>query len=255
MHDMKGEGILNNIIDHLPIELHMPGYQFCGPGTKLKKRLARGDKGINPLDAACKEHDIVYSQNKNLIERNQADKILSERAWERVLSKESTIGEKTSAYMVTNAMKAKTKFGMGLQKKKQTQYKNIFLKTVRRASTVLKKEKPKNIKEAIRIANKVMKKSFKGKKHNVIVPRIIKLPKTGGFLPLIPILAALGALGSMTSGGAAIAKAVNSAKNAKKQLDESRRHNQTMESIAMGKGLFLKPYKKGYGIICEKTKN
>lgn len=56
----KGAGILNTLINKLPIELHLPGYRFCGPGTKLRKRLARGDTGINPLDEACKIHDIAY---------------------------------------------------------------------------------------------------------------------------------------------------------------------------------------------------
>lgn len=41
-------------------ELHIPKYQFCGPGTKVFKRLKRGDKGINKLDEACKLHDIQY---------------------------------------------------------------------------------------------------------------------------------------------------------------------------------------------------
>lgn len=35
--------IVNKSIDLLPVELHIPGYQYCGPGTKLKKRLARGE--------------------------------------------------------------------------------------------------------------------------------------------------------------------------------------------------------------------
>ncbi|KAJ8914262.1 hypothetical protein NQ315_003627 [Exocentrus adspersus] len=26
------EGVLNSIIDKLPDEIHIPGYQFCGPG-------------------------------------------------------------------------------------------------------------------------------------------------------------------------------------------------------------------------------
>lgn len=247
---MQGKGLLNNLIDGLPIELHIPGYQFCGPGTKLKKRLARGDKGINPLDTACREHDIAYSQSKELSHRNKADKILAERAWERVLSKDSSLGEKTSAYIVTNAMKAKTKFGMGLKNDKE-----LFTKTVKNATRILKKEKPKDVKAAIKTAKKVIGKSFKGKKDKVMVPRIIPLPKSGGFLPLVPILSALGALGSITAGGAALAKTINAAKNAKKELDESKRHNKTMESIAMGKGLYLKPYKKGYGLICQNTKN
>ena len=58
---IRGSGLLNRAINALPIELHIPGYQFCGPGTHLEKRLVRGDRGINPLDAACREHDIAYS--------------------------------------------------------------------------------------------------------------------------------------------------------------------------------------------------
>ena len=48
-----GSGLVNGIINRLPFEIHVPGYQFCGPGTRLLKQLARGDKGVNPLDAAC----------------------------------------------------------------------------------------------------------------------------------------------------------------------------------------------------------
>ncbi|XP_029665449.1 uncharacterized protein LOC115236867 [Formica exsecta] len=47
-------------------------YQFCGPGTHLETRLARGDRGINPLDAACREHDIAYSRCNDLGQRNRA---------------------------------------------------------------------------------------------------------------------------------------------------------------------------------------
>lgn len=39
---IEGNGLINNIIDKIPIELHIPGYQYCGPGTNLKKRLLRG---------------------------------------------------------------------------------------------------------------------------------------------------------------------------------------------------------------------
>ena len=60
-----GKGFLNTAINKLPFEVHVPGYQFCGPGTNLKKRLARGDKGINPLDSACRTHDIAYENSNN----------------------------------------------------------------------------------------------------------------------------------------------------------------------------------------------
>lgn len=254
-----GEGLLDKIINYLPFEIHLPGYQYCGPGTKLQKRLHRGDKGINLLDAACRDHDIAYSKNKDLKSRHQADKILENKAWERVVSKDSSVGEKSFAYLVTNGMKAKTKFGMGVAKKKKniiSNGKQLFNKSIKTAIKVLKKEKPLDINSAIKIARKTINNSLRGKKRQVVIPRVINVPKIGGFLPLIPILTALGAIGSLTTGGAAIAKAVNATKNAKNQLEEAIRHNKTMEAIAVGKGLYLKPYKKGYGLVCtEKSKN
>ena len=42
------------------------GYRYMGPGTHLKKRLKCGDLGINRLDKIAKQHDIDYSQVKNL---------------------------------------------------------------------------------------------------------------------------------------------------------------------------------------------
>ncbi|XP_058986227.1 uncharacterized protein LOC131806273 [Musca domestica] len=80
---VQGGGLVNKLINSLPVELHLPGYQFCGPGTKLEKRIQRGDQGINPLDAACRAHDIAYSQNKDIEQRHIADRELTERAWER----------------------------------------------------------------------------------------------------------------------------------------------------------------------------
>ena len=44
-----------------------------GPGTKLKKRLAQGDPGINCRDKQAKQHDIDYSHAKNLQDKWKAD--------------------------------------------------------------------------------------------------------------------------------------------------------------------------------------
>ena len=115
---VSGRGLLNRAINALPIELHIPGYQFCGPGTHLEKRLARGDRGINPLDAACREHDIAYSRSNDLRERHVADNILAAEARKRITARDSTFGERAAATAVWTAMKAKTKFGMGLKTKK-----------------------------------------------------------------------------------------------------------------------------------------
>jgi hypothetical protein len=119
---VRGSGIvssvLNKTIDLLPVELHIPGYQYCGPGTKLKQRLARGDPGINKLDQACKQHDIAYSRYKDSESRRKADKELAERAWQRFKAPDASYGEKAASWAVTTAMKAKTKFGGGRRKKR-----------------------------------------------------------------------------------------------------------------------------------------
>lgn len=271
-HTFRGKGLFSKVITSLPFELHIPGYQYCGPSTKLQKRMLRGDQGVNPLDAACKVHDIAYSQNKDIKQLHQADKELSERAWERVLAKDSSIGEKIASYFVTNAMKAKVKLGMGMKKRKGVKKnkkkknkkrskspcgKKLFANAVKNASRILKKQKnSEDVNAAIKIAHGFIKKSFKGKKSKVVIPRVITVPKFGGKLGkkfggvigLIPIFSALSALGAIASGASGIFKTLSSAKNAKHQLEEAARHNNKMESIAVGKGLYLKPYKKGYGI-------
>lgn len=65
---------VQNLIGKLGVEFHVPGYQYLGPGTKLKKRLARGDPGINRLDRIAKQHDIDYSRARNLRDKHTADK-------------------------------------------------------------------------------------------------------------------------------------------------------------------------------------
>ena len=80
----------------------------------MKERLARGASCINPLDAACKEHDIAYPKKRdNLNARRAADRVRTERAWKRVLAEDASLGEKAAAWGVANTMKAKIKLGMG----------------------------------------------------------------------------------------------------------------------------------------------
>lgn len=112
--------LINTAVDALPIELHLPGgYQYCGPGTKLRKRLARGDPGINKLDEACKAHDIAYSNYSDSERRSIADRVLAEKAWQRVKSSDASIGERAAALSVTAAMKAKTTVGGGSRRRKR----------------------------------------------------------------------------------------------------------------------------------------
>ena len=267
----KGEGVFNKIINKLPVELHIPGYQFCGPGTKLHKRLARGDPGINPLDSACKEHDIAYSQNREDLEkRHIADKILTEKAHHRVFASDASISEKAAAFAVSNLMWAKQKMGMSLRKHKNIKMKLKKVGRVKKLKQIRKKVQKVALRKIVDAAKKSMDPSkdpiktallgarkaakLAGGKKNVRIPRTIPVPKVGGFLPfLIPIFAGLSAAGGIAGGAAAITKAVNDASAAKQQLEESVRHNKTMEAIALGKGMYMKPYKTGLGLHFSKN--
>lgn len=293
---VAGGGFVNNLINNLPFEIHIPNYQYCGPGTKLHKRLKRGDQGINLLDSACKQHDLAYAKNKTLDDRHKADYLLENRAWERVKSKDASLGEKAAAWFVTTGMKLKRKLGMGCcntnKKKNKTKsggqighqrqrqrrrqrhrrqhrppprqhsFQNGLIKKI--SSNLNNNNKidlstDKNIKkssiEALKVARAVLKRSGVNKK-NIRIPRIIPFQKKGGILPLLPVLAALGSLGTLLGGASGVAKTIIDAKNAKKKLEEQKRHNQTMEMIGKkGEGLFLKKrLNGGFGLYLKKKK-
>ena len=40
-------------------EKHFPGYNFCGPGTNLNRRIKNNVQPMDALDQAAKEHDLV----------------------------------------------------------------------------------------------------------------------------------------------------------------------------------------------------
>ena len=246
---------MNSIVNKLLVELHIPGYQYCGPGTKLKERLSRGDPGINPLDVACKEHDFAYSKNRdNLNARHAADRVHTERAWKRVLAKDASLGGKTAAWGVVNTMKTKTKLGMGVRRKRKPskkglqKQKKVSLRHIIGAAKASMSPGVDAVRSALKGAREAVKNA--GGRSRVRSPRMLPVPsKISGVLPfLMTLFAGLGATGDLAGGAAGIAKAVNAANAAKRGLEESKRHNETMEAIALGKGLYLKPYRKGLGL-------
>lgn len=255
---VRGKGWVTKALSKIPTELHLPGYNFCGPNTKLEKRLARGDKGINPLDEACMEHDQTYAATNDRERIREADKKLADKAWQRVNNKNTPFSEKAAALIVTGAMKAKRKIGGGGGRK--TKHATSFSAAVRNARKAIRDSKSKDPKKAARIALKAAKAVVKKSKKVAKVGRILPIPKRGGILPfLVPIFAGLSAVGGLAGGAAAITKAVNDASAARKALEEQKRHNQRVEAIALtgrpyGRGYYLRPYKNGYGLV-TKSKN
>jgi len=71
------KGFINDTINSLPFEMHKPGHNFTGPGTKLNKRLnvdmtpKTWSKPINRVDKAAYHHDICYVKNKDTKTRNE----------------------------------------------------------------------------------------------------------------------------------------------------------------------------------------
>ena len=55
----EGGSLLNKVINNLPFEMHLPGHNFTGPGTKLKKQLnldltqKKWSKPVNRVDKAA----------------------------------------------------------------------------------------------------------------------------------------------------------------------------------------------------------
>ena len=72
------------------MHLRQPGFTYsaCGPFTKHKERIKKfeqtGDMQYiyrNELDKPCFQHDAAYADNKDLLNRTRADKILRYKAY------------------------------------------------------------------------------------------------------------------------------------------------------------------------------
>lgn len=283
----KGKGLINATINRLPFEAHVPGYQFCGPGTRLRERLAAGQKGVNRLDQHCREHDIAYDQSNDKSVRHAADRALQKAAMKRVFARDATLGERATAAAVAATMKLKRKIGGRLQpassssslraqrskvkKRKKTMktktkhmksFSDILKRTRRAVKGVKTGDIDKVASKALTVAQAAIKRhrASATTTSTITPPRIIPVPKLGGVLPLVPIFAGLSALGSLIGGTAAITSAVMRTKEANRKLNEAQRHNETMEAIALGRdrhgnGLYLRPYKTGLGLFRDQSKN
>lgn len=113
-----GGAFLDKILDEGKIfgykipELHLRGlsgkYNFCGPFTRLDKRLDRnrkpikGSEPINFIDKVCMQHDIDYDDGMN---KTEADKKMIETLDN---TEAKTWREKVDKFAVRNFIKLKT---------------------------------------------------------------------------------------------------------------------------------------------------
>ena len=97
-------------------EKHLPGYSFCGPGTRLDIRLnpdgtpKQGEEPVNRVDRACLRHDLAYARSDDLRSRQLAD---VELIHDINAIQGPTLGERLGGFMTKTGMKGKIAFGGG----------------------------------------------------------------------------------------------------------------------------------------------
>ena len=104
-------------MNKLPFEIHLPGHNFTGPGTKLYKRLNPDETPkvwsipINRVDNAAYHHDLCYSNHDDTKTMNE----ICDKTMFGVLSGivNPTLREKIYKSTVGKLIKAKVKFGLG----------------------------------------------------------------------------------------------------------------------------------------------
>ena len=115
-----GGSLLNKVINNLPVEMHLPGHNFTGPGTKLNKRLnpdltpKKWSKPINRVDKAAYNHDICYLKNDDTATRNAVCDKNMLKELKGIYN--PTIREKMERGLVSSLKGTKARFGMGVKK-------------------------------------------------------------------------------------------------------------------------------------------
>ena len=132
-------------------ETHLPGYNFCGPGTDVMGNLLAGRKPINKLDEACMEHDLKYLLIGTILDKTRRKKAV--QAADAELIEESRLiasGPKSSlqedATKVNGAMRIKALSGVSdffldleapkLEGDRRAAVENLFLSLAREGSDI-----------------------------------------------------------------------------------------------------------------------
>ena len=115
--EVAGGSFLNSLVNKIPFEMHLPGHNFTGPGTKLNKRLnpdgtpKEWSMPINRVDNAAYHHDLCYSKYDDTKTRNEVcdNTMLTELSG--ILN--PTLRERIDKYIVGKLIRAKVNFGLG----------------------------------------------------------------------------------------------------------------------------------------------
>ena len=121
--DATGGSFLNSLVNKVPFEMHLPGHNITGPGTKLYKRLNSDGTPMewsiptNRVDNAAYHHDLCYSKHDDTKTRNEVcDKTMLGELSGIV---NPTLRERIYKSIVGKLIKAKVNVGLGQPIKKQ----------------------------------------------------------------------------------------------------------------------------------------
>ena len=98
-------------------EVHLPGMNFAGPGTRLDLRLNDDltpkdwSKPVDRVDEAAYYHDLAYSRYSDTANRNEADRIMV-RDLDNIQN--PTLRESAERAIVKPIIATKAKFGLGM---------------------------------------------------------------------------------------------------------------------------------------------
>ena len=100
-----------------PGEMHIPGMNFAGPGTRLDLRLTptgapKSDSmPVDRVDNAAFHHDLAYQHFQDTATRNVADRLMLD---EMKSIKDPTLRERVERAVITPIINTKQKFGLGI---------------------------------------------------------------------------------------------------------------------------------------------
>ena len=102
-------------------EIHIPGYNYCGPGTKFINRSKNGDKPINSLDLCCYKHDETYIKNNYTFSKESDIQFIE--CSKNVFRTTSDKKEKKWAYLAVQSFKLKLFYLLKIKRLENRTYK------------------------------------------------------------------------------------------------------------------------------------